>query len=109
MIDFNTLTDMRYAGMVIPPLTEKTLRDYLLQGLSPGGFVTAMLAYDYSRALYNADQYNRQMFWAIAMWIRDNAPNGSHGSYEIVESWIKDTHGLRAEFEKQQMWETLKE
>jgi len=110
MIDFDVLRrDTRYAGMVIPAPTEDTIRDYLLKGLPPGGFVTAMLAHDYNRALYNADQHNRQMFWAIAMWIRDNAPIGSHGSYQIVDAWVKDLHGVRTEFEKQQMWETLQD
>lgn len=96
-------------NLVVPGHTQKSLSDYLLKGYGPGGFVESMLAYDYGRAMYAADEANKAMFWAVAMWIRQQAPYGSHGSYDIVKDWIKDTHGLRSKFHKQMMWDSMKD
>lgn len=101
-----------YMGMEVPRHTQETLENYLLRGLSPGGFVSAMLAHDYERAISVADTGNRQMFWAIAMWIREFAPEYSHGSYDIIELWCTDFMGRRTEYvnevEKDYVWNTLK-
>jgi hypothetical protein len=104
MIDFSN----DYKGMAVPKHTQQTLNDYFLKGWRPGSFIESMLAYDYETALYKADSANRAAFWAIAVWIRENSPEGSHGNYEMIDAWVKDSHGLRTEFEKKYMWETLK-
>ena len=114
MIDFTRGTDSpKYMGMEIPAHTQETLTHYLLHGFEPGGFVSAMLACDYERALYNADTGNRQMFWAIAMWIREQAPAGSWGSHEIITAWCQDQNGLRTayrtEVEKRAIWKQLQQ
>jgi hypothetical protein len=79
--------------------------------LVPGGFGEAMLACDLERALYSADTHNRQVFWAVAIWVRQHMPGGSWGSYEAVEAWCRDEDGRRSEFrdtwEKQRVWLTL--
>jgi len=101
-----------YMGMEIPHHTQQTLENYLLRGWKPGGFCESMLAYDYERALYTADTANRQMFWAIAMWIRDFAPDHSHGSYASIDIWCEDVNGCRTKYvnevEKDYVWNTLK-
>ena len=112
MIDFDgqVFENLKYMGMSIPDHTQQTLNHYLLYGFEPGGFVSAMLAQDYESALYRADTGNRQMFWAIAMWIREFAPEESQGSYAAVEAYCKDKEAqerFRLFCEKKYMWKTL--
>lgn len=112
VIDFNTDNDLRFMGMEIPLHTCETLHNYLIHGYKPGGFCESMLAKDYDRAITIADTANRQRFWAIATWIRENAPIDSHGSYDIIEHWCLDTNNVRSKFvievEKKYIWKELK-
>jgi hypothetical protein len=112
VIDFEKERDLRYMGMEIPEHTKDSLDRYFVNGLRPGGFCEAMLAQDYDRALTIADTANRQMFWAIATWIRENAPLGSAGNYSIIDDWIKDKNSVRSTFarraEKDYTWRSLK-
>jgi hypothetical protein len=97
----------KYSGMVVPPNTQMSIRHYMIHGYEPGVFVSAMLAHEYDKALYNADTYNRQMFWAIAMWIRENLPDEAQGSYDNVNAWCKDKDGIRTHFAKLYNWDQL--
>lgn len=110
LIDFD-LGEGRYMMMQFSEDFKGSMQRYLLQGLSPGGFATAMLAHDMERALYNADTHNRTVFWAVAMWIRERVPAQAQGSYEAVEAWCQDRNGCRTEFqreyEREQTWLTL--
>lgn len=112
MIDFANVTgNLKYMGMEVPEHTRESITNYLLYGFEPGGFVSAILAQDYERALYAADTANRQMFWAVAMWVREHAPAGSWGSYEAIEVWRLDQAGqrtqYRTEIEKEAVWKQL--
>jgi hypothetical protein len=115
MIDFdNSLySNPKYMGMEVPEHTRMTITNYLLYGWAPGGFVESMIARDYERALYCADTANRQMFWAIAMWINEYMPAESCGSYKAIEMWRDDLGGrrtrYRTEIEKQAVWKKLQE
>jgi hypothetical protein len=114
LIDFDEAEDdLRYMGMEIPMHTCETLQNYLIHGYKPGGFCESMLAKDYDRAITIADTANRQRFWAIATWIRENAPIGSWGSYDTIEDWCNDIDGLRTKYatdaEKRYIWKKLKE
>ena len=99
--------------MEVPLHTQETITSYLLRGWAPGSFVEAMIAKDYERALYCADTANRQMFWAIAMWINESMPAESRGSYKTIEMWRDDLGGRRSayrnEIEKQAVWKKLTE
>lgn len=114
MIDFNEAEhNLKYMGMEIPRHTRETITNYLLSGWAPGGFVESMIAKDYERALYCADTANRQMFWAIAMWINECMPPLAIGSYNAIEKWRDDLAGCRTEFvkavEQKHIWKTLSE
>jgi hypothetical protein len=102
-----------HMGMEVPVHTQETIKNYLLYGFEPGGFVTSMLALDMERALTTADTGNRQMMWVIGQWIIQNAPTGSWGDYDTVRDWCVDTDGRRSRFveqyKKQQMWESLQQ
>lgn len=113
MIDFNAYNPGNM-GMEIPKHTRDTITNYLIRGWAPGGFVEAMIAKDYERALYSADSVNRQALLAIAMWINDESmPFQSRGSYQAIEMWRDDLGGRRStwvkDMEKQEMWRLLKE
>ena len=109
MIDFDT--DLKYMGMEVPQHAQETITNYLIRGWAPGGFVEAMIARDYERALYCADTGNRQRFWAIAMWLNECMPAESRGSYQAIEMWRDDLGGRRSayvkEVEKQEIWKRL--
>ena len=112
MINFDDL-DRRHMGMEVPGHTRDTIANYLLRGWAPGGFVESMIAKDYERALYCADTANRQMFWAIAMWINESMPAESRGSYKAIELWRDDLDGRRSayvkEVEQKAVWKKLTE
>ena len=112
MIDFeNELRDLGYRGMHFSEQSGDSINNYLFRGLMPGGHLEAQFAHDMERALYNADTHNRTVFWAIAMWIRNNAPPQSQGSYEAVKAWCADPEMRKPfleECEKKQAWRTLK-
>ena len=102
----------RYAGMSLSKDLEDALSRYLFQGLEPGGHLTALLAHDYERALYNADIHSRTCFWATAMWIIENVPPAAHGSYDNVHTWCKNEQArdaYRLDREQAKMWNILKE
>lgn len=103
--------NLRYMGMRFSEQTTDSLNRFLFDGLPPGGHLEAMFAYDFERALYNADMANKQSFWALAMWIRECAPPESQGSYKAVADWCLD-ESARAEYYKQceqkYMWNQLK-
>ena len=111
MINFDNL-ELKHMGMEVPGHTRDTISNYLLRGWAPGGFVESMIAKDYERALYCADTANRQMFWAIAMWINESMPIQSRGSYKAIEMWRDDLDGCRTTYctdvEKQAVWKKLK-
>ena len=105
--------DWGVQAVPIPDHTQETLERYLVYGLRPGGFVSAMLAMDMQAALNSADQWNREAMHSIGFWIMHYAPPGSWGSYEQIETWCRDPHQQRWRFkhelEKQYVWRSLKE
>jgi hypothetical protein len=112
MIDWKT-SNFRDMGMELSLETQDTIKNYLLRGWAPGGYVESMLAHDYERAFACADTANRQTTWALWRWLRDDAPPLCHGSYRAVDMWRDDVGGRRTawvtEQEKRVMWNKLKE
>jgi hypothetical protein len=110
-IDFDTeLGNLRFRGLQFSEQTKESINNYLFKGWMPGGHLESQFAHDLERALYNADTHNRTVFWAIAMWIREHAPEQAQGSYRAVEEWCKNPElreEFRAECEKKTMWKTL--
>ena len=86
---------MKFNNSNVPLHTRTTLEHYLTKGWEPGGFVTSMLAMDMERALTTADVANRHSLYDIGRWILANAPEGSWGSYELVDAWCRDVDGRR--------------
>ena len=105
--------DWGVRAVPIPDYTQETLERYLVYGLRPGGFVSAMLAMDMQAALNSADFQNRKAMHSIGFWIMHNAPPGSWGSYEQIKFWTNDVGGRRSTYrdklEKEYVWRALGE
>jgi hypothetical protein len=100
MIDFENeiYHKLSYMGARLSEQTQDALNNYFFKGWMPGGHLEAMLAHDLERALWNADSSNRQTYWALARWIRECAPEGSHGDYSNVDSWCNDINSCRSKW-----------
>jgi hypothetical protein len=61
---------------------------YLLHGISPGGFLTAVLSNDLKGAAARADTTNRQLLFEWADWVYNYCPGGAQGSEFRVNTWI---------------------
>lgn len=88
---------------------DESIDNYLIYGLEPGGFLTAVLANDLFLAAGRADHWNRPRLAEIAHILYTSMPAGTIGSYEIVNDWIKDKTGRRKHYaERKQKEYTLK-
>ena len=97
----------------IPEHTKSTLENYLLYGLPPGGFMTAVLTNDLYGAISRADSQNMSRLEDIVRWLQHNAPIDSYGNYENITNWVNDAHGDREKFaagvEKDYVWRSLRQ
>ena len=87
------------------PDTAETLRMYIEEGYSPGGFMTAVLSNDLFQAVAVADPYHLSMIPNLVVWIYNEAPRECWGSKAKVEAWSDKFWGdhddkLHAEIEK---------
>lgn len=97
----------------VPDHTRQSFEDYLLRGLPPGSFMSAVLRNDFVAAVCHADHVNREHLPGIAKWMLNHAPSISWGNEQAVRDWVDDKEGRRTEFyeyhEKKRVWELLKE
>lgn len=73
----------------IPEHMKEYMRKYIEKGEPMGGFLTAVFANDFKNVVARADDTNIQILREYASWVYWEVPQGCHGSYEIVEEWIK--------------------
>lgn len=89
----NDFTKSNYVEDNIPDHTKSAIEDYLINGLSPGSFISAVFANDLHRAAQCADVHNIASLGFIARWVATYAPAGSYGSYDAVDNWCgKNSH-----------------
>lgn len=62
---------------------------YLLHGLEPGSFMTAVLGNDLREACGRADEENRRALYQHVAFLYNYAPSACWGSYEHVRSWLQ--------------------
>ena len=90
---------------------DESLENYLMHGLEPGGFLTAVLANDLFRAVGRADHWNKTNIHHIVVEINRVMPAMSFGSYDHVKDWLTDKGGRRTEYveymEKKRMMDIL--
>lgn len=64
---------------------------YLVHGIEPGSFLTAVIKNDLKEACACADDENQRLLFGIVHWFYNEAPIGSWGSEENYTNWIKRT------------------
>lgn len=77
---------------LLPDYMRSGMERYLLHGISPGGFLTAVLENNLVEAFARADMTNRPRLWDYAKFLHNYAPKipvPAWGSPEIVAKWIK--------------------
>lgn len=76
-------------------LLDSSLERYLVHGIMPGGFLSAVLANDLHLAVCRGDYWNARSFVAIVSAIINNMPRGSCGSWEDIQNWKSDNNAIR--------------
>lgn len=93
-------------------LLDQSIENYLMHGLEPGGFLTAVLANDLYLAVGRADHWNKDRLPEIVSVVVYKMPNISWGSYAAVKDWCADKDGRRSQYaaqkEKEYTWRALK-
>ena len=74
------------------------VENYIMHGLEPGGFLTAVLADDYGRAFETADSWNSRDLDNIMEAVAYACPEKASGSYEAVKDWCSDKDGRRSKY-----------
>ncbi len=64
------------------------ITNYLVHGISPGGFLYALLSNDLKGAAGRADNQNCGMLKEWVMFICNYMPSASQGSPEHVKEWL---------------------
>jgi len=62
---------------------------YLVYGIPPGGFMTAVLTDSLKNAVGRADMNNRRLLIEWAEWLYNYCPAAAQGSEEAVIKWIE--------------------
>ena len=61
---------------------------YIEQGISPGGFLTAVICNNLSEGLIRADENNGAKLKEWVQWFYSEAPSPCWGSKEKMEVWM---------------------
>ena len=104
---------LKFTGFDVPEHTQKSLEDYIIHGIPPGGFLYAVLRNDFVMAASKADHVNARSLPYIARWLMNEAPSQCWGTKDNIGNWLVDKDGVRTNFvepiEKRRMWEALSE
>ena len=92
-------------------ILDESLENYVMHGLQPGGFLTAVIANDLFRAVSRADHWSQKDLYKIAFEVSLHMPVHGCGSYDAVRDWIADKDGRRSHYvehlKKQRMMDIL--
>lgn len=73
----------------IPQRTIDTIDNYVLHGLEPGGFVTAVLCNDLAGAVGTADRENLAALPDIVKYVYNECPSDCWGNQNKVNAYFK--------------------
>lgn len=79
----------KYGDYGLPDYMWHGLQRYLLDGIQPGGFMTAMLGNDLELTVARADEENLEKLGAWVMFLHNEIPAAAWGNPERVELWVK--------------------
>ena len=85
---------------LIPDHMLGAIKRYLLNGIPPGGFLSALLSNDFMGAVGKADGENSAALIGWARFLYNYAPAGSFGSPEAFAKWL-DRGGIAGREEAQ--------
>ena len=74
----------------LPERMQGGLVRYILHGIPPGHFLTAVLKGDLFEALGRADDENRNLLWQYGNFLYNYSPQGCYGSVSRFEGWCGD-------------------
>lgn len=81
-------------------LLDKSICLYLLYGINPGSFTTAILKNDLYLAATKADHWNSQNLPHIVKNIWKTLPPISYGDSKRVRDWKNDVDGRRTKYQQ---------
>jgi len=73
---------------MIPQTTLRALDLYVNEGITPGGFLYAVLTNDLFGAIGKADSANGAAIRDICLYIYNELPGDCWGSRDIVNKWL---------------------
>lgn len=83
------VTEMMEAGFhLIPPHMRDGIKLYILHGVPPGGFLSALLSNDFMGATGKADAENAASLIGWARFLYNHVPTGSYGSPDAFSRWL---------------------
>lgn len=65
------------------------IKRYVLNGIPPGGFLTALLSNDFMGAVGKADDDNQRALISWAQFLYNHVPSGCFGSPDAFNKWIE--------------------
>jgi len=88
------------AASAIPDHMHDGVSRYVLNGVPPGGFLTALLSNDLKETFSRADDANQRAVLDYIKLLYNYAPTGVWGSPAKVSDWITlgGWHGLEAQY-----------
>jgi hypothetical protein len=88
-----TYYDERANWSGIPDYMRGGIERYVMRGVPPGSFLSAVFANDLMGAIGKADDTNVACIQAYARFIYNHTPPNCHGNAQIVANWC-DAGGL---------------
>lgn len=73
---------------LIPQHMVGGVKRYILDGIPPGGFLTALLSNDFMGAAHKADDENAACLMGWARFLYNHVPGGSFGSPACFNAWL---------------------
>lgn len=85
---------------LIPQHMVGAVKRYILHGIPPGGFLTALLSNDFMGAANKADDENSAALMGWARFLYNHVPAGSFGSPARFDAWLDKGGVIGSEQEK---------
>jgi hypothetical protein len=73
----------------IPPHMQAAIRRYIIEGIQPGDFLTAVITNNLRNAVGKADADNLALLKLYVQWFYNEAPAPCWGSQQNMDEWLK--------------------
>lgn len=74
----------------IPEHERRAMENYVLHGVAPGKFLTAVISNDLRNAVGYADETNLPLLKIYVQWFYNLAPMYSHGTLASLDNWARE-------------------